>query len=223
MFKNNSFIAFSFKAAPVIILLLLLFLLAGCKNTAPAEEEKGKEIKEQVTEEPSPETETISVSDIKVDGEIKEGEYPFSLEDGSTGIKLSWASDVDYLYLGMEANTSGWLAIGFDPEFAMKGANIIFMAIAEGEPEVRDDFGNSNFSHSPDEELGGTNDIKKFAGSQTDEGVVFEIVIPLDSGDAFDKPLIPRNKYRIILAINSRNTDFDAKHTRRSSAEITIK
>lgn len=97
------------------------------------------------------------------------------------------------------------------------------MAIADGKPEVRDDFGNSNFSHSPDEELGGTNDIKEFVGSLTDEGIVFEIVIPLDSGDDFDKPLIPRNKYRIILAVNSRNTDFDAKHTRRSSAEITIK
>lgn len=223
MFKNNFFIAFPFKAAAVIILLLLIFWLAGCQNTAPAEDEKEEEIKEQVTEEPSLETETISVSDIKVDGEIKEGEYPFSLEDGRTGIKLSWASDDDYLYLGMEANTSGWLAIGFDPEFAMKGANIIFMAIADGKPEVRDDFGNSNFSHSPDEELVGTNDIKEFVGSLTDEGIVFEIVIPLDSGDDFDKPLIPRNKYRIILAVNSRNTDFDAKHTRRSSAEITIK
>ncbi|GAG92228.1 unnamed protein product, partial [marine sediment metagenome] len=58
MFKNNFFIAFPFKAAAVIILLLLLFWLAGCQNTAPAEDEKEEEIKEQVTEEPSPETET---------------------------------------------------------------------------------------------------------------------------------------------------------------------
>ena len=111
---------------------------------------------------------------------------------------------------------------GFDPESAMKGANIIFLALDEGELLVRDDFGTSSFGHDGDIRLGGSGDITMSAAIKENSHTVYEFSIPLDSGDEFDKVLSPGNTYNIILAVNNSSVDFDRVHSARSSGQIIL-
>ncbi|MGM0366395.1 MAG: DOMON domain-containing protein [Actinomycetota bacterium] len=159
-----------------------------------------------------------AAGEIKTDGTIEENEYRYTITDSTTGLTLYWYNDSDNLYMGIETETEGWLSVGFDPEFAMKGANIIFLAIEDGQAKARDDYGTANFAHQPDTELGGTDDMIEYAAS----GTSFEFAIPLDSGDEYDKKLEPGSQYAIIMAVNDRSTDFDAKHTARSKATIQL-
>ncbi len=135
---------------------------------------------------------------------------------------MHWLNDSSNLYICLESQSTGWTAIGFDPGFVKKGANIILFAMDGENVRVRDDFGVSSYSHSSDQDLGGSLDILQYEGKKTGNGATFEFVLPLKSGDEFDKSLEPGNTYKVILAVNSKSTDFAIKHTAASSTSITL-
>ena len=164
-----------------------------------------------------------SAENINIDGTVSQDEYPFSYDDKETGIVMYWFNDSTNLYICLESKSAGWTAIGFDPSFIKKNANIILFAMDGENVMVRDDFGVSTYSHSSDQDLGGNSDITRYAGKKVGDGATFEFVLPLNSGDKFDKSLEPGNTYTVILAINSGDTDFDIIHTAASSATITLK
>jgi len=141
----------------------------------------------------------------------------FLVEDSATGLAVYWSQDNTLLYMGITGLGPGWAAVGFNPSFAMKDANIIMMAFSEDQALIRDDFGVSNFDHQPDTELGGTSDIEEHAGSPD----AFEFVILLDSGDEYDQELIPGQTYKMILAVSD-SPDFDSKHSKRSSVSVSL-
>jgi hypothetical protein len=145
------------------------------------------------------------------DGVISAGEYAHKSTFGP--LTVYWSNDSKYLYLAMEADTTGWLSIGLDYDNGMAGANYLIGAIVDGKVVVEDSFGNSQgrTHHSPDTSLGGTNDIVAFGGSYTGGITRLEAQIPLDSGDKYDKPLKPGQAVPVILAIGSTN-DLTSMH-----------
>jgi hypothetical protein len=162
-------------------------------------------------------TDGYTVQNINTNGVVEENEYQFLVEDSATGLAVYWSQDNTLLYMGITGLGPGWAAVGFNPSFAMKDANIIMMAFLEGQALIRDDFGVSNFDHQPDTELGGTSDIEEHAGSPD----AFEFVILLDSGDEYDQELIPGQTYKMILAVSD-SPDFDSKHSKRSSVSVSL-
>jgi hypothetical protein len=172
--------------------------------------------------EKTPDPETFSVEDIIIDGHLNSHEYIFSLKDETTGMEVYWANDEQHIYIGIITDSTGWTSIGFDPESAMKGANIIFMAIDDQGIVIRDDFGTSTFSHSSDEDLGGSFDIEEYAGKPDGDVAVYEFKIMMDTGDEFDSVLVPGEEYKVILATNSGGVNFDSKHTKKSSSQIKL-
>lgn len=162
-------------------------------------------------------TDGYTVQNINTNGVVEENEYQFLVEDSATGLAVYWSQDNTLLYMGITGLGPGWAAVGFNPSFAMKDANIIMMAFSEDQALIRDDFGVSNFDHQPDIELGGTSDIEEHAGSPD----AFEFVILLDSGDEYDQELIPGQTYKMILAVSD-SPDFDSKHSKRSSVSVSL-
>lgn len=162
-------------------------------------------------------TDGYTVQNINTNGVVGENEYQFLVEESATGLAVYWSQDNTLLYMGITGLGPGWAAVGFNPSFAMKDANIIMMAFSEGQALIRDDFGVSNFDHHPDTELGGTSDIEEHAGSPD----AFEFVILLDSGDEYDQELIPGQTYKMILAVSD-SPDFDSKHSKRSSVSVSL-
>jgi len=213
----------------LFIFMMPLFLITGCTPAATTAAEKTADAPQEDVDETVEAKEEIintgaaSAEAVVINGEIGNGEYMASLQDNNTGIQLFWSNDSQDLYIGIITDSGGWVAVGFDPQSAMKGANIIFMALDGGTVLLRDDFGTSSFSHDSDEKLGGSNDISESAGKKDGDKAVYEFIIPLDSSDEFDKVLSPGNSYKVILSLNSSNTDFDRKHSARSSNQITLK
>src|SRR3989338_6256693 len=76
----------------------------------------------------------------------------------SAGVSFSYANDANFLYGILFAEKLGWVAVGFDPQKKMEGANII-IGYVETEKNgkqvvhMRDDYGTKVFGHENDEDL----------------------------------------------------------------------
>lgn len=127
----------------------------------------------------------------------------------------------DNLLVRMSSETKGWLAVGFEPTKMMKNANIIIGYVSDNETILEDHFSHSLTGHKSDELLGGENNVTLIDSSEIDGKTVIEFSIPLDSGDEFDKVLIPGEEYKIIFAIGKKD-NLKTRHSFRDSAIVLI-
>ena len=155
------------------------------------------------------------------DGVIGANEYDRTADFAF--LRLWWRHDETYLYIAMEGDTTGWVSIGIDPQDGMQGANYLFGYVTDGEALLWDAYGTAprGAAHPPDEDLGGTNDIVAFAGVEEQGVTRFEIQIPLDSGDPYDRPLDPGKTYPIIVAIGAQD-EYNAYHTNYARGELVL-
>ena len=61
----------------------------------------------------------------------------------------------------------------------------------------------------------------EYAGSEQGGVTVIEFKVPLDSGDEYDKPMVPGQTYRINLAMGAAD-DLNSYHAGRGTSEITL-
>ena len=153
-----------------------------------------------------------------IDGVIATGEYRHTLADSATGIELSWQNDSTYLYVGLTSPGTGWVAIGFDPEQQMKGANIIIGAVENGGVVTQDHSGTAPTGHREDSR----SEIVQVAGTESAGMTTIEFSIPLQSDDPSDKALQPGQTVSIILAYNASSDSFTTRHSKRTTTEITL-
>lgn len=141
----------------------------------------------------------------------------------TAGVDVSWRVVGDQLEMILEAPTTGWIAIGFDPVNHMAGANIIIGYVEDGELFIADDFGTAGFAHDRDTNIGGTNDIIESHGSETDGSTTLRFTIPLDSGDEKDKPLTRGSRYQVLVAHGRDGDDsFTGYHANRGVFEMVL-
>jgi hypothetical protein len=131
------------------------------------------------------------------------------------------AVDGKNLRVKIFAPTSGWIAVGFDPSFMMKGANFIIGYAKNGQAVLEDQFGVSSVHHQRDVDLGGKDDILEKAASVLPNGTEISFTIPLDSGDPYDKKLEAGKTYTIILAYGN-TTDIDKRHKKKYTADLKL-
>ncbi|OQA16018.1 MAG: DOMON domain protein [Chloroflexi bacterium ADurb.Bin360] len=155
------------------------------------------------------------------DGAIADGEYTDSADFGK--IRLWWRHDGEHLYFAMEGDTQGWVSVGIEPTRAMKDADYFFGFVVNGEAKLWDAFGmgTTGPTHPADEEIGGANHILEFAGVETGGLTRFELKRLLDTGDVYDKALVPGNSYNIIIAIGD-DDDYDGYHSLVRSGEMML-
>jgi len=138
------------------------------------------------------------------------------------GIELQWRTDDEYLYVNVSAPTTGWVAVGFDPVNQMADADIIIGYVdAGGDVFIRDDFGTGSTTHASDESLGGTDNVMDHYGMDDGAMTMLHFKIPLDSGDMYDKVLVPGNSYNVILAYGSAD-NFTGFHTMATGTNIGL-
>ena len=221
----------------VTVLLFALILMAGCSTSTPeptSEPPLPAPTTVEETEEPTPNDETVEpteeaeateeedTSTGQIDGTIAPDEYTDTATFGE--MQLAWRHDGEYLYLAMEGPTEGWISIGIEPTRAMKDADYLFGYVEDGEAKFWDAYGTGpvGATHPPDDELGGSNDIVDFAGVEEGGVTRFEIQIPLDSGDEYDKALTPGETYAIIVAMGPTD-EYNSKHFFVGSGELTLR
>jgi hypothetical protein len=199
------------KLLPLILLTALL--LSGCVER----------------EGPGPEAvpEAVEVAELPAepgvwnpDGVIAEGEYSgYALLIGPEGLgypggdlEVFWRTDDDHLYMALRGETTGWMAIGFDPREWKKGADVVIGRVDGKEAVVEDQYIIDFFGpHFPDVELGGTDDILESGGLEKDGATVIEFKRRLKTGDDFDRAITPGEDLSIIWSI-SRSQDLKEIH-----------
>jgi hypothetical protein len=155
-----------------------------------------------------------------IDGTILPGEYAHTIT--VAGVDVYWSNDAYRLQVGLVSPGTGYVAIGFDPDRQMAGANFIIASMHEGELTIRDDYGHEILAHIEDTARGGQDNIIAAAGNEWPDQTVIEFVIPLDSGDAMDKPLLPGHSYTVLVSYHSMLDSFSSQHTRRGSEQMQL-
>ena len=156
-----------------------------------------------------------------VNGTLSEGEYPhvLSLKDGK--VEIHWKNDAESLWVAVRGKTTGWVAVGFDPDKVMKGANSLLAYVQDDSTAFHDAYGSGRFKHKPDIELGGKDDILECVGKEEEGTTTVEFKISLNSGDQYDKPLKPKEEYTVLLGLGKKD-DFRKKHFLKAKAKITL-
>lgn len=153
------------------------------------------------------------------DGILGAGEYAKARTYGN--FEIVWSSDDNHIYIGMKAKTTGWVALGIQPGFMMKDADMVLGFVKDGRAMVTDEFGTGAYGpHRPDTELGGSNDITEYGGREENGYTIIEFKRALNTGDRYDHQLV-RGLNKIIWAFGGID-EFTLKHTQRGYGEIDL-
>ncbi len=218
----------------LVISLAAVLLLSGCgdqqavvsQETPPDDTETGPE-DETAVEEETPggdagmevQPEDMLTGTFKADGVIDDGEYKYSstFED----FDISWSNDSEFVYIAMRAETEGSVSVAVQPGEKMNEADIITGWVVDGQPGIVDMFSTGDFGpHPPDTELGGTEDILEFGGSEEGGFTIIEFKRALNTADEYDNVLV-QGTNQIIWAYATAD-DPNVKHKFRGYGEITI-
>jgi hypothetical protein len=188
----------------IVLILGMALILSGCVQ--PPEEPEVTE--KAATEEWTP------------DGVVGENEYSKSMvlvapaRQGYSGgsMEVSWKNDQEYLYMALNGTAQGWISIGFDPSEWMKDADIIIGSAEAGSVQVWDEYSTGNYGpHIEDTILGGQDNLLEVGGRQDGERMIVEFKRKLNTGDRFDKILVPGEAVSIIWAVSD-ESDYSLKH-----------
>lgn len=154
-------------------------------------------------------------------------DYQHTLE--AKDITFSWSLDGDIIHVQLVAKTTGWVGIGFNPEKAMAGANIIIGAVKGEKFKVEDHFGDRKRNHAKDEKLGGVNNVENPAGSEKDGVTTISFSYPLQTDDKWDneklEPLATDIPVTVMLAYGRDGKDktvTKASHKYRTIYEVNL-
>ncbi len=155
---------------------------------------------------------------VSMNGENAVVDAITSASFGNVSLEWKVSETGDEIEFILNAKTTGWVAVGFDPSQLMKDAQFVIGYVNSGDAVIRDDFGNSSFTHAPDTGLGGTDDVRLISGIEEDGWTQLIFALPVNSGDDKDVPLTLGEKHKILLAFGPNNKDdFRTTHSFRTS------
>ena len=205
MIKQKSYSGVTSSVVTILSLLTILIESGCAEETQPPSQ----------TPMPTPPLE----EEWSSDGIIKAREYYGSNNYGD--YTIHWRSDEQYVYIGMNAKTTGWIAMAVQPGSRMKDADMIFGFVKDGKVEVYDLYSTGNFGpHPPDTELGGTDDILVYGGKEEGGFTTIEFKRLLNTGDKYDIS-ISKGVNKIIWAYGL-NDSLTVKHSTRGYGEINL-
>ncbi|MFX1508111.1 MAG: DOMON domain-containing protein [Promethearchaeota archaeon] len=157
-----------------------------------------------------------------IDGIISDEEYKFNITVGGGEYSLFWEDVGEEIYVAIRCNTSGWVSIGIDPEIRMENADMIFGWVNGTGTYAIDAFSTGQTGpHPPDINLGGSDDILEFNGTEVNGVTTFEFKRLLNTFDEYDKP-IPKNKSVTMLWAIGSTDSFTTQHLKRGDFEFLL-
>lgn len=141
----------------------------------------------------------------------------------TTGMTLQWKIDGDTIEISVQSPEQGWVAVGFDPETIMRGANMVMGYVEDGEVSIADHYADQLTNHSKDTELGGQDNVTVIDGSEDENGTTIHFSMPLDSGDEYDKPLAEGETHKVMLAYGT-SDNYTEQHSEddRTTVELEL-
>lgn len=147
-------------------------------------------------------------------------DYAHKLE--AEDMTVSWSLDGDNIKFELSAKTTGWVAIGIDPEKAMLGADIIIGAVKKGKFKIQDHYADKKRAHKTDKKLGGTDNVQDKGGSETDGVTTISFSRPLAAAEEYDKPIKADGITRIMIAYGTGRDSFKTGHKYRAVYDVNF-
>jgi hypothetical protein len=156
-----------------------------------------------------------------LDGIIQDGEYSSNATFGSGSFEIFWNIKGDLLELGIRADAEGWVSLGISPTVRMKDADMIIGWVDDsGRVFVFDAFSTGEIGpHPEDTELGGTDDIIDFGGTQIGGVTTIEITRMVNSTDLYDRNFRSVEELDIVWGYSDSDA-FDDYHVSRGGGVI---
>ncbi|UCC92790.1 MAG: hypothetical protein JSW25_09025, partial [Thermoplasmata archaeon] len=151
-----------------------------------------------------------------IDGTIESGEYERMVKYDNDMYEVHWTITDTELWMGIYAQTTGWVAIGFDPTDRMKDADMVFGWVdGTGTLSIFDAYATGvNGPHPVDTDQGGTDDITEAAGTESSGWTTLEFRRDLSTGDTWDNDIPTSGAIPLIWAVGNTD-DFNSYHARR--------
>lgn len=154
------------------------------------------------------------------DGIASDNEYTQFQQIGN--LQVFSRLDEDAVCIALRAQTAGYIAMGIRPENKMQGADMIICALSGNRASISDQYSTGTFGpHTPDTQLGGTNDIISPSGSMQNGWATFEFKRKLATSDSRDKELSIGDN-QVIWSMGSSN-DITIHHNNRGYGTLTLK
>lgn len=153
---------------------------------------------------------------------VSSSAFAYDHQVEARAMNFAWSVDGGTLKAKMSAETTGWVAVGFNPSDMMKGANIIIGYVKDGKVVLEDHFGNRSTGHSADEKLGGSSDVTVVGGSEENGLTTIEFTIPLNSGDKYDGVLVPDGDTTVLMAYGPDRDSLSPHHNYRTKKIINL-
>ncbi len=135
---------------------------------------------------------------------------------------FEWRVDGDELEARISAPTTGYVSVGFEPRRMMQDAEIVIGYVANGELQIRHDYGVSPTAHRAIEDLGGESRVTGLDGTEEDGVTTLHFRLPLSSGGDFDRPLTPGSETTIIWAYGPDGANNFGDYHSRSRGTLTV-
>jgi hypothetical protein len=158
-----------------------------------------------------------------LDGRVTDGEYPLRVSLGDGEFELFWKIEGDTIQMAMQARTTGYVALGIDPEERMLHADMLIgWRTAGGDFVLHDTWSVGETGPHPDDtDEGGTYDILSYTATEIGGVTTVEFTRKLDTGDHRDKPIPAEGKVKFLWA-TSENDDFSDYHARRGTVIVDM-
>ncbi len=153
-------------------------------------------------------------------GNVLAGVYPHEVQVKK--MSFAWKVNGDRLEVKLSAETTGWVAVGFNPTDGMKGANYILGYVKDGKVTLTDDFGDSPVGHKADDKLGGTDDVTLIGGTEEGGKTTIEFSLPLISADPNDGTIDVKADSLVLLAYGPDRDSFKVKHKYRTGLKVNL-
>lgn len=139
--------------------------------------------------------------------------YANSLSLNNGNYLLFWDIEQDDLYMAMLGQTTGWVAIGFNPGDMMMNADIVMAGFADENSYWSDSFSTGLFGpHPADTSLGGIDNIRNVTVLENEGWTIVEFSRKLDTGDEYDAQITPGEEMTIMWAVG-RDDNMEIKHS----------
>jgi hypothetical protein len=198
-----------------IMLIFSMAVLGACSGssiTSPPSTPGDTGSPPPSTDNSTPPSSEETIEEWVPDGVIDDGEYAAS--NSYDNYTICWRADDQYIYIGITAETTGWVAMAVQPGSKMKDADMVLGFVDGDETTVYDQYSTGTFGpHSSDAELGGTDDILDYGGSESGGLTTIEFKRALNTGDEYDLPF--------STAYGSSDNP-ESKHSARGYGEINL-
>ncbi|MHA2168970.1 MAG: DOMON domain-containing protein [Candidatus Kariarchaeaceae archaeon] len=140
----------------------------------------------------------VEISNVIIDGDITEDEFPGSFYDRDSGMTVHWEHTLENITFGIIAPSTGWVSLGIGS--LMYESNMIMGGVDSSGTYCLDLVGLTNWNHTEDINEGGTDDILACDATESNEETTLEFIIPFNSSDQLDPVLEQGKVYSMFLA-----------------------